>query len=239
MSTAASSSSRIRSSMRARGTLTDRTSFETPSWARRSTWASSTASPGGRRPSSRCWISSAGRIFWFGNGGSATCRMTTSGPPTAATTGSPAPPAVASAAWIAWASCRGSAAGSTGLKARPAITTSSPRSSRQSALTDPLPMSRPMARRFRKNLRPIALSTTYRPFRGVGRARMADHLRVGSIVYPNGLRQGRTWSRAAYGHAGLLPQSFHSRAARPLYPVRPPVGKPGGISSGCSCSRVS
>ena len=153
--------------MRARGTLTDRTSFETPSWARRSTWASSTASPGGRRPSSRCWSSSAGRIFWFGNGGSAICRMTTSGPPTAATTGSPAPPAVASAAWIAWASCRGSAAGSTGLKARPATTTSLPRSSRQSALTDPLPMSRPMARRFRKSLRPMALSTTHRPFRGV------------------------------------------------------------------------
>ena len=100
--------------------------------------------------------------------------MTTSGPPTAATTGSPAPPAVASAAWIAWASCRGSAAGSTGLKARPATTTSLPRSSRQSALTDPLPMSRPMARRFRKSLRPIALSTTHRPVQRSPDARVSQ-----------------------------------------------------------------
>ena len=225
--------------MRARGTLTDRTSFETPSWARRSTWASSTASPGGRRPSSRCWSSSAARIFWFGNGGSAICRMTTSGPPTAATTGSPAPPAVASAAWIAWASCRGSAAGSTGLKARPATTTSLPRSSRQSALTDPLPMSRPMARRFRKSLRPIALSTTHRPFRGVrthayGRSparrkyRLSEWAPARPNVEPSGLR---TRGIAA----AVLPQP----GGQALYPVRPPVGKPGGISSGCSCSRVS
>ena len=58
------------------------------------------------------------------------------------------------------------------------------------------------------------------PFRGSDIARMADHLRVESIVYPNGLRQGRTWSGdAAYGHAGLLPQSFHSRPG--VYQVCP------------------
>ena len=113
----------------------------------------------------------------------------------------------------------------------------SARSSRQSALTDPLPMSRPMARRFRKSLRPIALSMTYRPVQRSPDARVwqitcaseVSSIRMGSGKAERGAERPT-------GHAGLLPQSFHSLAARPLYPVRPPVGKPGGISSGCSAA---
>src|SRR5436190_16989900 len=78
--------------------------------------------------------------------------MTTSGPPTEATTGSPSAPASAIARWIAWLTCCTCVSAATGADPRPVITRSLPRPSSARALTDPEPMSRPTTRRRRRKL---------------------------------------------------------------------------------------
>src|SRR5215475_7441985 len=69
---------------------------------------------------------------------------------------------------MAWATCRGSAPGSTRVTARPATTISERLRSRIRALTDALPTSRPTARCLRKSVKFIVFPSTCRLISAVG-----------------------------------------------------------------------